>query len=83
MAKKKSKRDYDEDDDDLDDEESSGSSAKKPGADAYTGLVVITTLCLITAAVLLYLDGDKYANVKGSNPNVAPNALVAAPAPKS
>ena len=78
--KKKAKRDYDEDEDDdfvADD------STKPPGADAYTGLVVITTLCLIAAAVLFYMDGDKFANAKGANPNVAPNALVAAPAAKS
>jgi hypothetical protein len=29
------------------------------------------------AAVLFYMDGDKYKDVKATNPNVAPNALVA------
>ena len=75
--KKKSKRDNEEDEDDF--EGDVESSPKEPGADAYTGLVVITTLCLIAAAILFYLDGDKFANAKGANPNVAPNALVAAP----
>ena len=85
MAKKKKvKRVIEEDDDDADDIEVGESLPKKPGADAYTGLVVLTTLCLIAAAVLFYMDGDKFANVKGANPNVAPNALVAAaPAAKS
>ena len=77
MAKKKktkTKRDYDEDDD-FDDEVEAG--PPKPGADAYTGLVVITTICLLAAAVLFYMDGDKYKDVKVTSPNVAPNALVA------
>jgi hypothetical protein len=73
--KKKTKRDYDEDDDDFDDEVEA--APPKPGADAYTGLVAITTICLLAAAVLFYLDGDKYKDVKAANPNVAPNALVA------
>jgi hypothetical protein len=72
--KKKSKRDYDEDED-FDDE--GDAAPPKPGADAYTGLVAITTICLLVAAVLFYMDGDKYKDVKATNPNVAPNALVA------
>lgn len=77
MAKKKktkTKRDYDEDED-FDDE--GDDTPPKPGADAYTGLVAITTICLLAAAVLFYMDGDKYKDVKASSPNVAPNALVA------
>ncbi|MFO0935986.1 MAG: hypothetical protein U0798_05650 [Gemmataceae bacterium] len=86
MAKKsKTKQVRDDDEDDLEDFEDSDdgvSTGKKAGADAYTGLVVITTLCLIAAAVLFYMDGDKYANAKDANPIVAPNALVVPPATK-
>lgn len=73
--KTKTKRDYDEDDDF--DDEAPDAGPTEPGADAYTGLVVITTICLLAAAVLFYMDGDKYKNVKPTSPNVAPNALVA------
>jgi hypothetical protein len=71
MAKKKTKRDYDEDDD-LDDD-----TPPAPKSDVYTGLVAITTIALIAAGVLFYLDGDKFAQTKAANPNVAPGALVA------
>ena len=82
-TKSKSKRDEVEDDfDDVDDSGSDESGEKKPGADAYTGLVVITTICLIAAAVLFYLDGDKYASAKDTNPVVAPNALIVPPETK-
>lgn len=74
--KKKTKRDYDDEDDDFDDDDRAA-APPKPGADAYTGLVAITTICLLAAAVLFYMDGDKYKDVKAVNPNVAPNALVA------
>ena len=60
---------------DVDDFEGDEVAPKQPGADAYTGLVVMTTLCLIAATVLFYMDGDKFANVKGANPNVSPNPL--------
>lgn len=76
MAKKKKTKRDDYEDDDFDDE-GPDSGPPKPGADAYTGLVVITTVCLLAAAVLFYMDGDKYKDVKATNPNVAPNALVA------
>lgn len=75
--KKKSKREYDEDDDDFDGEGEGDAAPAKPGADAYTGLVAITTICLLAAAVLFYMDGDKYKDVKATNPNVSPNAMVA------
>ena len=81
MAKKKKSKRVKEvvEEVDVDDFEGDEVAPKQPGADAYTGLVVMTTLCLITATVLFYMDGDKFANAKGANPNVAPNALVAAP----
>lgn len=83
MAKKKKKpKVEDEVDFDVESDADDDAPAKEPGADAYTGLVVITTICLIAAAVLFYLDGDKFASAKGGNPNVAPNALVAVPQPK-
>jgi hypothetical protein len=82
VAKKKKPKVEDEVDFDVEDD-ADEDPAKQPGADAYTGLVVITTLCLIAAAVLFYLDGDTFASAKGGNPNIAPNALVAvAPQPK-
>lgn len=76
MAKKKKPKRDDYEDDDFDDE-APDAGPKEPGADAYTGLVAITTICLLAAAVLFYMDGDKYKDVKATNPNVAPNALVA------
>ena len=44
------------DDDDADNDEAAILRAKKTGENAYTGLLVITFLALVGAAVLLYLD---------------------------
>jgi hypothetical protein len=82
VAKKKSKRDYEEEDEDEIEESSdidddgSDDVRKEPKSDAYTGLAFITTIALITAAVLFYLDFDKLSTAKNpSNPNVSPTVL--------
>jgi hypothetical protein len=72
VAKKKSKRRDDDEDDDIRDFD----ETPTPKSDAYTGIVVITTLCLIAAVVMFYLDGDKFTNAKSRNPSIEPGALV-------
>lgn len=55
-AKKKPPRAPVVEDDDIDDDAAAILRAKKTGENAYTGLLVITFLALVGAAVLLYLD---------------------------
>lgn len=65
--KGRGRADDDEDEDDeeeVDDylaDETDEEELARPRNDIYVGLGIITLLCLLTAAVVLYLDADHYA----------------------
>ena len=45
----------------------------KPRSDAYVGLLAISFIALVTAAVLLYLDAGRYEGItKVQQPTVTP-----------
>lgn len=56
--KKKAAKPRDEEEDEDEEEEYSPEAAAKPKLDIYVGLSAITTLLLITAAVLFYMDAN-------------------------
>ncbi len=96
MAKKKKKADekprkkaraaeLDEDDfeDDDRDEDDAPAPRKASRNDAYTGMLLISLVCLVGATVLLLLDSNEMTASPLSNPTAAVPALVtpaAAPA---
>ena len=93
MAKKKRKADDEkpkkkaravepDEDDDGDDQGDDDFAAPRPPSrnDAYTGMLLISLVCLVAATVLLMLDaGDMTASTL-ANPTVAVPALVTPPA---
>ena len=96
MAKKKKKADEkpkkkaraaELDDDDFEDEADDYDDAPAPRPasrnDAYTGMLLISLVCLIAASVLLFLDSEDMTASPLANPTATVPALVtpaAAPA---
>ena len=71
-----------------DDEDEGIVGTPKPGNDAYTGLLVISLVCLIAACVFLFMDHGEVTAQTLTAPNVVVPALgnaapvaAAAPAP--
>ena len=57
-------------------------SKPRPKSDAYTGLLVISLLALITACVLWYVDFDSYGKAAPPKPQVpAPGSSTPPPIP--
>ena len=83
-AKFKAKSRIEDDEDDADDNDDDGIvRTPKVGNDAYTGMLVISLVCLLTACVFLFLDQGEVTAQPLSAPNVTIDALgkaVAAPA---
>ena len=82
-SKKPKARPVEDDEDDFedDDQDSGGDDlapAKPPSRnDAYTGMLLISLLCLVTATVLLLLDSGDMTASPLSNPTVTVPALAA------
>jgi len=86
-TKFKAKARIEDDEDDADDDEGIVGTPK-PGNDAYTGLLVISLVCLIAACVFLFMDHGEVTAQTLTAPNVVVPALgnaapvaAAAPAP--
>lgn len=91
MARKRRKLDDDDDDDDapkarkrpaLDDDEDDDRPARVPSRnDAYTGLLVISTLAFLGAAMLFYFDYAEATAQPLTMPNVKVPAMIVNPTP--
>ena len=95
MAKKKRKADdekpkkkaraaevEDEDEDDDGDDGDDFVELRKPSRnDAYTGMLLISLVCLLAATVLLWLDASDMTAAQLANPTVNVPALAAPAAP--
>lgn len=46
----------------------------RPASDAYTGLLALSLIALVTSCVILYLDYAQYENMNPPKPQVTPKA---------
>ena len=92
MAKKKQKAagekpkkkvravEIDDEDDDFDDGDDFVELRKPSRNDAYTGMLLISLVCLLAATVLLMLDANDMTAAPLANPSVTVPALATPPA---